>query len=337
LRFWSKSELKQFLIEETAYEPRGKASLKVEVNKENAPLWEFKCKSRHAAGQISVLPQNDELRKSVIRSLDRIGATELSITNIWDKKTRKTNQDNWEDWFLSNFVSPNLSKPIYLVPDTNFIMRRYASGLLRRMGEEKFKLLRFEIPNFVILEIEAKYNREKKKSENKKCKSDERQAALMKKGETLIATKELLFLIDKGAQNLSSDMDEKIFSQFAKTAGRGFADSFIRNEIRTSFLTGTHVFLTCDLMNALAATAEGISTLYFSRSDSEIGRLSSEHDMCMEQLSELIVDTAFVFGEITLAESLSSGKQKIMKFGGSWDSWGLPDLFDDKIAQLDSP
>jgi hypothetical protein len=185
------------------------------------------------------------------------------------------------------------------------------------------------------LEIEAIYNREKKKSEKVKCEENERRDALVRKGEALIATKELIFLREKGAYILSSDIQEDIADKFAKIAGKGATDMFIRKEIRDNMLTsGESLFLTCDLMNALAATAEGISAFYFSRSDSEIGSLSSEHERCMEQLSELIVDTAIIFNEITIVKSLSLGKPKTMRFRGFWDNWGIEALFYDKIAEI---
>ena len=113
---------------------------------------------------------------------------------------------------------------------------------------------------------------------------------------------------------------------------------FLRKEIRdSSAVSGRRNirFLTCDLMNALAATAEGMISYYFSRLDSTIGVLSSETEPCLEQLSELIVDNATVFGEITLVESLSSVKPKTMRFNGTWDGWELSDLLEERIAEIE--
>jgi rRNA-processing protein FCF1 len=285
--------------------------------------------------------------------IDRVSAAELSITQVTLRQHKKTSDEGWEQWFLG-YASLGFGSltSIQLAPDTNFIKRRYASGLLRRLGKSCFSTLQFNIPNLVILEIEALYNRNKKTVENldkKISESNDRKAtegkrkdeygsarfkASIEMRESLIATKELLFIRDRGALILQSDI-ERIRESFSENAGKGFTDMYIRKEKRDA-ITSSNLnirFLTCDLMNALAAVSEGLSTFYFARLKSEKYYLSEEHDACLEQLADLIIDTTTTFGEITLYASPSSGKEDSKLLKWNWVDWTIEDLLNDRIIE----
>jgi hypothetical protein len=329
---WTKSELQQFFLDQDNILNR-LSSVKANLNGE--PLWAFSGRRRGYGTQISILAENQELRQKVVDSLDRIGASEITITNMLTREHRKTNQADWKDWFIGGatlgFKSVTVDA-IHLVPDTNFVRRRYASGLLRRLGKEAFKELQFSIPNLVILEIEASHNRAKSKAEKPKCEEIEKQKALTEIRESLIATKELMFLLEIGARMLPSNLDNSFLDAFSTIAGKGVTDLFIRKEIRDCTNLNKR-FLTCDLMNSLAAMVEGLGSFYFSRDENEF-TLSAEREVCMEQLSELVIDTVTLFGEANLTISSAAEAERTFKLSGKWRDWTPVDLLKDTIIEV---
>lgn len=338
--WWDREELKKLI---QYYEGPGSVTLKATYNSQD--LWEAKVQRSY--GQVLNIAKDTLLSNRVSNSFDRIGATELNITEVMTKETKKTTQDGWEDWFLKKATLgyDSLTMPaVEIVPDTNFIMRRYASGLLRRLGETRFGKLRFRIPNLVILEIEAIYNRAKKTSEAllesakssplDNRKEQELNKALFDSKEALIATKELMFLREKGAIMLESNLEGTIHS-YSEISGKAFMDMYIRKEIRDTLRKQNLCarFSTCDLMNALSAVAEGLPTLYFSRLQSEKFYLSSQHDTCLAQISELVLDTTVLFGEIKLT-SLSTDKSVDIKtLKAEWAGWTIEDLLNNRIIE----
>lgn len=333
--YWDKEELKKLVQE---YRDTGITTLKATYNSND--LWEAQVK-RHNS-KISNLAKDTLLANRVYNSFDRIGVTELNIIEVMTKEIMKTTQDGWMQQFL---IGATLDFPaVQFFPDTNFIMRRYASGFLRRLGEANFRSLHFIIPNLVILEIEAIYNRAKKTSEalleHANCsklslkQEQELNKALFDSKEALIATKELMFLREEHASILESNLEGTIHS-FSEISGKAFTDMYIRKQIRDAIKVQRLKarFLTCDLMNALSAVAEGLPTFYFSRIPSKEFYLSTHIDTCLQQVSDLILDTTFTFGEVTLT-SWSSGKlvdSKILK--GNWAGWTIEDLLNNRIIE----
>ena len=331
---WDKEELKQLVQDYRSKRYTLKATF------DSHDLWEAHITSSNS--QIINLAKDAFFANRVSNSLDRIGVTELNIIEVMTKEIEKTTQDGWMQRFL---ISATHDFPVVqLFPDTNFIMRRYASGFLRRLGEANFHSLHFSIPNLVILEIEALYNRANKTSETliERAKQEklspkqeqELNKALFDSKEALIATKELMFLREEHAIILESNLEGTVHS-FSEISGKAFTDMYIRKQIRDAIKAQrlNARFLTCDLMNALSAVAEGLPTFYFSRIPSEKLWFSDKYETCMEQVSDLIIDTAFTFGEFTFT-AWSSDKledRRILK--GKWDGWTIEDLLNGRIIE----
>ena len=323
---WTKEQL-QKLIDD--YKGVGSVQLKAVCKSEM--LWDAQV-GQDGGNSIVNKASNDLLDKAITSELDRIGATDLIITDVVSKQKIDTRLEKWEEKFLDATIRQGNAS---LIPDTNFIMRRYGSGLLRRLGKNDFSFLRFNIPNLVVLEIEAIHNRAKKKSESEKCEDKERTKALIEMREALIATKELIFLRDRSADILDAKIDWAL-RNFQEIAGKGLTDMYIRKEIRdaTKLWTTSYVkFLTCDLMNALSAVAEGLPVLYFQRLTSEKYYLSEDYDCCLEQLAELIINTTFVLGEITLTAQPIYGKPQTKTLRGDWADWTIEDLLNNRIIE----
>lgn len=334
------------LIEE--YKGKGVGFVRIEASYDSQNLWEAQVKHNDIC--LSNLAKNSKFSNLVTMSLDRIGAQELIITDVTSKQSSKTTDEGWQNWFMRRAANePNSSKQRDLIPDTNFLMRRYGTGLLRRLGEERFRELHFAIPNLVILEVEAIYNRAKKTSEGllelsksaelKPKQEQEQNKATFEMKEALIATKELMFLRDRGAYILSADI-EGALGVLSEIAGKRFTDRYIRKEIRDAvkyYANPDLRFLTCDLMNALSAVAECLPTLYFSRirTKSDKYYLSLGYDSCLEQLAALIVDTTTVFEEINVNWHFS-GKKESVVLKGLWDDWTIEDLLNNRILEESS-
>lgn len=340
---WDKAQLRDLIDE---YRGVGLVNLKATYNSQI--LWDAQVGHENS---YVVASTNDSLFSSrVTNALDRIGATELSIAQVTLRKHMKTSEKGWEEWFLG-YATLGYDLPtaqILLAPDTNFIKRRYASGLLRRLGGSRFRNLHFCLPTLVILEIEAIHNRNKKAVENLEKRmsgrkdrktvdskdKDEHFKASAEMRESLIATKEVLFLREVGALLLPSNIEE-IRSNFLENAGKGFADIYIRKEIHDAVeRANLNIrFLTCDLMNALSAVSEGLPSFYFSRVKSEKYYLSVEYETCLEQLADLIIDTTTTFGEITLNASSTAGKKDSKLLKWKWADWTVEDLLGNRIIE----
>lgn len=331
---WTKEQ-----IQELIDEYKGINALNLQATYRSELLWSARLEARHGVNTI-VNKASTELTKAVTSNLDRISATRLVITEVLSKKKVDTHLDDWENAFLDMVCESDVD--IVLIPDTNFIIRRYASGLERRLDGRDFPFLKFGIPNLVVLEIEAIYNRAKKKSENMHCPETERVSAFIEKNEALLATKELMFLRNRHNDVLEGDihLTVGIPKNFHDIAGKGLTDMYIRKEVKDFAKdNGCQVrFLTCDLMNALSAVAEGLPTIYFSRTIAEKYWLSHDYQTCLEQLSELIINTATVFGETTLTAQATygdsnEGEPRIKNFAGTWVDWTIEDLLNDRVIE----
>jgi hypothetical protein len=323
---WTKVQLQE-LIEEY----KGVGSLTLQAIHDSQVLWEVRMSQSYGQNEIINRADDGFFIETIASELDRISATELLITDVGSKQKIDIRIQNWKEKFLD--LTTVQGQEFFLIPDTNFVMRRYASGLQRKLGKD-FDYLRFYIPNLVILEIEAIHNRAKKKSENRNCVAEERAKAFVEMRQALIATKELMFLRDKGANLLDSNIPRAL-ENFQDIAGKGLTDMYIRKEIRDGSRdenTGIK-FLTCDLMNALSAVAEGLPTLYFSRVKSETNWLSNDYETCLEQIAELIVNTTTIFDQITLTSKPIFGELTSKTFKGTWADWTIEDLLNDRIIE----
>lgn len=239
------------------------------------------------------------------------------------KSDMKTDVNGWEKQFKENLGEMGVQfNKIIFIPDTNFIMRRYASKFLyRKMNDVIFK-----IPHLVILEIERKYNQT----------DSEKQI----RNKLRLAFNELLFLKEHGAGMLSDCIPNSLLSGFLSRAGEKLNDAWIRKEILDFAHDGLLkpvVFLTCDLANAFSASSEGLFTLYFSRIESESFELPEDPQLCALQVSDLIIDTAIMFEETDLQifDELTR-RNHVWKMKGIWEGKTPNDWLNDSF-QVDKP
>jgi hypothetical protein len=171
-----------------------------------------------------------------------------------------------------------------------------------------------------ILEVESLYNRSKPSetaprdeapqkdkdsyTQNEKRKAKERRIAFQSMGE-------ILSMKNDGAEILPAS-DMSLIRSFSQEAGKGNADVLIRKEISNSkpdyvgskqisdgeLKTSNIAFLTCDLMNSLAAIAEDLNTIYFYRlEDSRLEDSRQLIPIFHDRLAWLVFNTAIHFEE----------------------------------------
>jgi hypothetical protein len=168
-----------------------------------------------------------------------------------------------------------------------------------------------------MLEIENMYNRNKSNEnaqpenvpqekkdaykESEKRKGIERRAAFQSMGE-------ILSMKNDGGR-LLPNADMSLIRSFKPESGKSNADALIRREIsdcKDNLVTNTVqqdkvsrasnlAFLTCDLMNSLAATAEDLNTIYFYRLEDKIQR-----NISYVGLTTLFFNTAVHFEDCDL-------------------------------------
>lgn len=144
---------------------------------------------------------------------------------------------------------------------------------------------------------------------------------------------EILSMKNDGAIILSN-ADMSLIRSFTSEAAKGNADAWIRKEISNCkhdlvkdavqrdklSRVSNFAFLTCDLMNSLAATAEDLNTIYFYRLEDKI----RPSNISYEKLTPLVFNTAVHFEEcdITLR-----GKEYEERFRctGTWSGKSVYD------------
>jgi hypothetical protein len=249
-------------------------------------------------------------------------------------------------WFI-DFCSL-LGKEVFLLPDTNFIRRHYYSNVLKPVLLGKGNIS-FKIPRLVMLEIENKYNKAGKEAHDKKKKvqkiSERNIQALMEeygKGKekrvSLHAINEILSL-QKHQAEILPNLDLPLLESFSRAAGSGFADVWIRRKIseyanKQSALSTRNkngkvitiskpgiIFMTCDIMNALAAAAEGLNTIYFSRMEED--SIVLEFDI-NKRLSNVLFNTAIHFRECICVIKYNN-KIERLRLLGTWKGKGTYD------------
>ena len=256
-------------------------------------LVQFRVKAFHEAGSIweyegstgRIIPeQGKELSQGVLEALDMCGSSELESSFSGHRDEKELESSDWKTWFLEK------TSRKYLVPDTNFIYRHYYSNVLARHLGEDFGNLIFRLPRLAILEIERRGNNAKEGSADKRL--------------SFYAAREVRLLRSNNNFDLLPNIDTLLFSTFSEKAGRQLVDMWIRKEIH-DFVEGMEgytnmsakdvVFLTCDLMNALAAESEGLNTCYFSKKDQQSFSVDNDN---MRQLFDLILASTMILGKI---------------------------------------
>lgn len=243
-------------------------------------LWEY----QGATGKV-IPTEVENIKREVLEAIDTCGASKLMVSFSAYNEEKKVEAANWNEWFLDKVHLK------FLIPDTNFIYRHYCSSVLYRHLGSDFNQLIFRLPRLVILEIEKRGNLASEGSKDKRL--------------AFYAVREIEFLKQKTRANFKplSNIDASLVSSFTEKAGRKLVDMWIRKEIHDNIdrgylgVHGDAIFLTCDLMNALAAEAEGLNTCYFSRLPQDSFFVEDNNS---EQLFDLILATAIIFGEIKL-------------------------------------
>ncbi|HET7390515.1 MAG TPA: hypothetical protein VFJ51_06805 [Nitrososphaeraceae archaeon] len=252
------------------------------------------------------------------------GIISLSNGNTFYTKNRTYN-DDFGPWFSSLCLL--LGEKIHLIPDTNFFQRRYYTNYIKNihaLNGNKDKLF-LKIPRLEIIEVENKFNRNKVSQKETEDKKKQKEMEVRRAFHTMA---EILSMKKDGAEILSN-VDLSMLQSFTPLSGQGFADTWIRREIsnnmsslqwqnvvrRDEIERSNAIFLTCDLMNALAANAENLNTFYFHRLDEDKVKLGFE---AYGKLASLIINTAILFGECDSVIK-SQTREENIKYKGAWN------------------
>jgi len=192
------------------------------------------------------------------------------------------------------------------------------------LGSHDFQCVSFLIPRLALLEIERRYN------ETADAKAIDK---LRKHRLAMYAVREILFLKDLGVMEFLPNLDLHTLESFSRIAGEKFTDAWIRREISNYLQPGKTnasqddkpvIFATCDLMNALAASAEGLDVFFFSRSQ----ELDHYPYISAEKAAELIIDLAVSLGHIEIGA---------WKYDGMWSGKTLIDWKNDSVRATKMP
>lgn len=295
---------------------RKKVPVKINCLYDETTLWEYSLQD----GEV-IFKNVQEYQKEILESLDMCGSLKLRTSFSDDYKD--VENEKWTEWFL-NKVSNS-----YLILDTNFIYRHYCSSVLAPILENAFESLEFKIPRMVILEIERRGNEKEKKG----TKLSGKQKRL-----AFYAAREIEFIRKNSLHfDLLKLSERSLMADFADVAGKGFADMGIRSEIHAAWredpifrgYAPNHFFFTCDLMNSMAAEAEGIRSCYFSRLSQKNFHVGFYN---IKQLFDFLMANAVIFGRIRL-EYMSKETVVVETYGleGAWEGKTTSDWYSDSI------
>ena len=262
-----------------------------------------------------VIKDGQEYETEVSEALDVCGAFKLRTS--FSDEYKDVEIKKWKDWFLDKVTNS------LLILDTNFIYRYYCSGILAQILGSDFRSLEFRIPRTVILEIERRGN----EIESKKTKISGKKKRL-----AFYAAREIEFIRENSRNfHLLEMKDRSLMIDFADKAGKGFADMVIRREIHNAWggNVGGLFFLTCDLMNSMAAEAEGIATCYFSKLSQKKFRVGYYNP---KQLFDFILANAVIFGNVQI-ELLSREQISVESYSlvGVWEGKTISEWYSDSI------
>jgi hypothetical protein len=149
------------------------------------------------------------------------------------------------------------------------------------------------------------------------------------------ATSEINFLRTHSDFNLLPLGDTSLVTSFPRNAGEKFADAWIRREIheaRKSYVC-VPLFLTSDLMNALAAEAEGLECCYFATSSRESSKIMFQN--VVPRLANLVIASAIIFGKIKLEMFLKEDKPfRQLTLEGIWTGKTTSEWYSDSLALI---
>lgn len=196
--------------------------------------------------------------------------------------------DGWSNWFRG------ITANAYLLPDTNILLKRTLSAVIFPSFTDRKHVLslpfRITIPRLSILELENLANTGQ---DNKDAK--------VSKGECFMSFNEVRTLKRNGA-NLTDILAADVLGLFHSASGKKLIDILIRDEVRrfansrqTSSMGERSLFVTRDMISALAANCEELSAIYIAPKYPE--NLSIDN-IDLANLRELIIEVATSCGKV---------------------------------------
>lgn len=278
--------------------------------------------------------KQSETSKSFFKALRMAGLVNFQIAfNAGDKSKKPISEYRrafdgsiFNEWFR------NITKDRALVPDTNILMNRSLSMIARKIGNNLFQSRSVWIPRLCIFELE-------RKAQTDECK-DER--AKEKQRQAMYGLAELNILKNERV-HIFPEEESDLLEKFSRSQGAYMADAWIRKEIKSARTElfdkadGNYpdpkkqklpIFLTSDLVNALAAISEGMDTLYLSYLDnndnSQVGRTD------IAGITALVVICSVLLENI----KLKSGS-KSYEMAGFWSGKTPFDWTEDRVQMSD--
>jgi hypothetical protein len=286
------------------------------------------------------LTSNDEEHKRLLSDiLDRAGIRDLNTSFLSSDSNHpssssllSSNDIRWLHWLKNDVLWGDTD--ILMLPDTNFIRRHYWSRRFKRMLSPTGELyhlfqpkglnIHFKISRLTAFELGNQIDRAKQKERGLKKNKKPDEGATKEKREaerqvrlSIHDNYELLRLLKDGAE-LLPELSPQSAQDFSKTSDAQTRDKMIRKEIRDYFsgigAGERYLFLTCDEGSFLAASSEGMPTLFFSYSSKERQVLHYPHEP-----TDLLIESAMYFGAIGVWKVLGGVHSEIFLFEGYWE------------------
>ncbi len=275
------------------------------------PLFDFPGR---LAGRINWSPNSANIVRS---AAERLGFIQVSTefypsTNSQELARKGVKVDDhrhisWRGWFSE------ITKRRLLLPDTNIILKRtLTSVIIPQLAGAQLKgpNLPFEIaiPRLAILELENLANRA-------------HQSETASKGECFMAFNEIRVLKEQWSAKLTVPLTIKELERFNLVAGKRMTDAFIRYEVKKF---GNAIFLTRDMVSALAANSEDLDAIYMAPKYPEEMWLDS---VGIEEMGEMITEVATDCSEVFLRQN----KRPIFKIEGVWSGKNWFDYYKRRV------
>ena len=269
---------------------------------------------RDAAERINLIQLSTEFYPS---TADQELATEYGVK--FDSQT----DDGWSNWFR------RITSEANLLPDTNILLKRTLSGVIFpafTLRNRRLSLpFRIVIPRLSILELENLANTGQDNTDVK-----------VSKGECFMAFNEVRTLRANGA-NLADALHVDVLGLFHSASGKKLIDVLIRDEVRRfsesrqmSSMIQRSIFVTRDMVSALAANCEELSAIYIApKYPEEISLPIIE----LDKLRELIIEVATTCGKVEL--EWEDGET--LKIEGIWSGKNWFDYYRRRIRVTQFP
>ena len=253
------------------------------------------------------------------------------FNNIIFRKNIYTFND-YKNWFSKLFRCFN-NKQIYLIPDSNVIIRKYYSNYLKDIINNNSNVS-FVLSDLVKKEIEAKSNRSKEKISKLKKELEEDSNTQKKLGYE-IEIKKLRLSSDMFAETskikddgaIINNADSSLIDSFSN-ASPDDKDYWIRKEVKEYIQKKRNsiiIFLTCDYANAASSETDNINTIYFHRHQ-------VDHEIkSFEKIPLLIYNTIVSFGKCDMKIYTCDNYVKEYKLFGEWNGKSFDDWKNNRI------